>query len=514
MSQSNLLIRNVLITYGRMVLTVGLGLYGTRLLFLALTDTDIGIFNVLGASVALIEIIRSSLTVSAMRHLSISIGKQDHGEYATTVNTTYGVFGALAVLVYLVGLACTPLLEYLTIPDDRRAVAFWVYQFALLNISRSTIMAPVNAVFVSHQALGLQALLALPGSCLMVVATSLLFVLPGDRLLNFVVILFVGQTLLELLTAVVCFYKFPISRPHFHLFDRSMIGELSRFAGWSALGNLTWTIRTKGSSIILNLFFGPQVNAAWDAAFRACNYQLSLTSGVQNATAPAVIAAEGAGRRQQAARLTLSCAKYSSLASLFLTVPLVIDAENALTVWLDDPPQYSVPMMQVLVATLLIEALRTGFGYAMQATDDIGEMTRKMFKYNILPVPLACVAFALGAPSTAIVWLILASSTLVTLLLVHFVGRRIGFSFYDWVQQVVTPASLVCVIGLLPAISARMLLEPGLARLLIVGLAFAIAALPTIWIAAIGSEDRVRFLHFARLLMQWRPSTQANSRKL
>ncbi len=502
MNQSNLLIRNVLVTYGRMAVTVGLGLYGTRLFFDALDDVDVGIFNVLGASAGLMGIITASLSLSAMRHLSICEGRNDTTAYAEIANTSYVLFLLIGLGILLVGQVVSPMVGWLNVPEDRRNVAFWVYQFSLLGVVQATLFTPIGAVLLSKQAIVLQAVIALPAAAAGVIAAAAVFVLPGDRLFNFSLIMLVLTTAASLAAALACFVLFPASRPRPKLFRRSLLGELGRFAGWAAIGNLSWDLRMKGASIILNIFFGPALNAAWAAAVRTCQYHSSLCAGVTTAAGPALIASEGAGRRKQARSLTLLGSKYASLVSLFLTVPLLFDMSNALTLWLGRVPDYAPMFAIVLIVSFSIDALTRSYGIAMHATGDIGVFTRSLLWVTLLPLPLAVAGYALGAGPLLIVHLILIVAVVGAWLKTRIAGRRIGFTIGEWLRQVVTPFVLTASTGGLAALPFRLWMPEGLTRLATIALVFALVALPVIWWLALEQYERDRFLVFKNRLFE------------
>ncbi len=500
--QSNLLIRNVVVTYARMLFTVGFGLYATRLLYHALSEEDIGIFNVLGASIALIEVIRYSLTVSAVRNLSISKGMNDDSLFARTANSSYLMFCVLAVVLVMVAQLATPLLDYLNMPNDRRAVAFWVFQFSILGVARVTLMAPINAIFVAQQAFVAQAILTLPLSIINLSIIALLFVLPGDRLMNFACLNFLGQTLISLAQLVYCFIYFPLSRPSWQKVDRSLFKDLARFASWSALGDFCWQVRSRGTSILLNLFFGPIYNAAWELTDRTSNYQQSLISGVRKAVTPMLIAAEGGGRRSQSAQLLFASGKFSGLASLFFTVPFVLDSNNVLKLWLDkELPANAETFVQLMSITLSTVAIRSGCSEAMQATDDIGQFTRRFFWLLLLPIPLAAAGFWAGYNANLIVLLTLASSIAVTLVQVSFAGLKMGYTMKAWLQAVLSPVALVAVSGALAAMPARFLMPAGFARFSAIVLSYCIMSLPVIWFVALDTRERNFFVIFTKSLL-------------
>lgn len=498
MNQSNLLIRNVLVTYGRMLLTVGLGLYTTRLLFQALSDEDIGIFSVLGASVALMEVVRAALTESAMRHLAICAGEGDEEKFSRVANTAYRLFGMVAAVIYAVGLLATPLVFLLSIPEDRVTAAVWVYQCSLLNMARTVLFAPVNATLVSRQAMVVQAMLALPNSLLMLMITAALFYLPGDRLVNYAILNLSVQALLSVVGAAVCFRLIPGSRPRLGVFERSMIRELIVFAGWTTLGGMLWTLRMRGSAIVLNLFFGPAVNASWEAANRIVGYMNKLVGAIAQAATPAIITAEGAGSRSSMVRLALVSCKYTGLIGSFFAAPIVLDADNILRVWFVSPPEGAVVFSQLLVASLALFGLTRGFGPAMQATNEIGDLIRAFAPLTILPVPVAAAGYWLGAPPEFVGQTILLVTVALAVGQARFVGKRLGFGVGEWAAAAVAPALLVAVIGGVAAWATRLAMPVGPPRIVAVFGAYAAAAAPATWVLAMTAGERTLFVRFAR----------------
>jgi O-antigen/teichoic acid export membrane protein len=185
-----------------------------------LSDTDIGIYNVVGASTAMLAMLGSSLTVSAVRHLAHALGSGDHDEFHIVFNTTLGLFLAIGAALMVIGECLTPVLGWLTIPPDRADAAFWVYQATLAMVLATMLTAPCLAAITAHQALVLESLLAIPGVVLCCLAVCALFFVQGDRLLAFAGFMLLARVCHLLLIAVCCYIRFPDTRPRssrFHL---------------------------------------------------------------------------------------------------------------------------------------------------------------------------------------------------------------------------------------------------------------------------------------------------------
>lgn len=498
MSQAHLLIRNTLAVYGRKALTVGLGLYGTRLLFQALGKIDVGIFNVVGASTALIAVLGQSFMISAVRHLSHALGREDREEFRILFNTTLVLFALIAVLVFIVGQLLAPCLPWLNIPEERLDTAFWVYQSTLAIVIVTLLAAPCSAVLTANQALVLESMLAIPGVVLTFLAVWLLFYVPGDRLLAFAWFLLAARTIHLALITTCCFVKFPDSRMSLSRFRKSRLPRIGSFAGWTALGGLTWSLRMKGSSILLNLFFGPALNASWDVSTRASNYHAGICHGIGSSVTPAIITAEGRGNRRQMISLMFAASKFSTLISLFLAVPIAMDAGNVLNLWIENPPAYAAAFVAYILIALTIDNLNYGNAAAMNATGEIGAYTRYMFRITLLPIPIACAGFYVGLSPMALPILILVFSIGSSVYKVSFVARRLGFTMKEWYSRLVLPVLMVATIGTIACLPVRFVLDAGWLRFLAISVSFAIAAMVAIWRCALSLDEKTRFVGYAR----------------
>jgi O-antigen/teichoic acid export membrane protein len=498
MRQAKLLIRNTLAIYGQKALTVGLGVYGTRLLFQALGDADVGIYNVLGASTALLAMLGSSFTASAVRHLAHALGGNDRDEFRVVFNTTIGLFFIMSLLILVVGECLSLGLRWLTIPPDRLDAAFWVYQSTLVIVLVTLVTSPCSAVLTAHQALVLHSLLRIPAVMLAFLAIWLLFYIPGDRLITFAVLTLGARTIYFLLIAGSCFLLFPDARIRPSLFRLSRVRAIASFAGWTALGGMAWNLQIRGSSILLNLFFGPALNATWTVSSRAAGYQEGMTYGVVASATPAIMKTEGTGNRENVTSLMLAMSKFATFASLLIAVPVVLDIQNVVQIWLENPPQYSAMFVSLALVALTIESLCRGTIPAMQATGDIGRFTRKYIMYAMLPIPVACVLFWLGTPPVTLPVCIVLGVSVTTVWRVYFSGQVLNSPMRQWWGAVVLPTLIVATIGALAALPARFMMGEGVARFLAVGLSFAAFAIPAIWFLGIDGREREYFRSFLR----------------
>ncbi|MGH8645592.1 MAG: hypothetical protein ACREX4_14490, partial [Gammaproteobacteria bacterium] len=260
-------------TFGRMALTVGVGLVSTRLFLKALGQVDFGLLSVLGATGSVLTLTTTALTASTQRHLAYEIGRGDKLAMAMVFSTALAMFGAVGVALWAIGQSLVPvIMRVLTIPPDRADAAWWVYQFTLLSIASSVILTPYHGIIAAHQELVISSVVDLITSVLRLLIVMALFLIAEDRLIAFSAMNFAASTGVLIALAGLCLWRYPESRPNWRRVRLAEMRRLSTYAGWSMMGTLAWSLRHQGGVILLNLRFGPIVNAAFAISNQLSGY--------------------------------------------------------------------------------------------------------------------------------------------------------------------------------------------------------------------------------------------------
>lgn len=504
MRQSTRLITNALATYSRMAVTFGLSLVTTRLLLQAIGITDYGIFAVLGAGISFLSMINADLTVSAQRHLAHAIGRKNPEDLNEVFNTCFGMYLVLCLLLVAVGTAIGPwLLHVLTIPADRQHAAWWVYHIMLANVALIVLGTPFQAVFAARQALVQNALFATIGSVLALAAVIGLWYLPGDQLIVYMFLLFGSRVVQFILQTVTCLVRFPESRPRPRCFRRSRLRELASFAGWSFLGSFILRLRMEGSAIVLNLFFGPTINAGFGIATQAATSHMNFSGAIFGAASPAMATMEGAGGRAQVRRLALSASKFTVLLAALWTIPILLETRQVLQLWLGHLPPYAAPFVALTLAGLMVNRLTAGHWFAIIAQGDMARAVQVISGINILPLPIAIAVFFWWHVSP--VWLpalVLVTEFGITVVRATYVGQIIGLPLRDWLKGVIQPLCLPIGLGVVLACLARFTMQPSLTRLGLVTVAYIVGSGILTWRFAIAPWEREHLLRIAGNLRQ------------
>jgi len=495
MRQSTRLVANTLATFSRMALTVGIGLATTRLILDALGEVDFGLISALGATGVLLSTVTAAMAGSTQRHLAYEIGKGDPLALSQTFSSALAMFMIGAAALWLVGVALTPAVMHgLTIPDDRMNAAWWVYQTTLIGLVVNIGLTPYQGIIAAHQELVISTLYELVNSIMRLSIVIALFFVPWDRLVSYAMMMVAGHFVLSAVLVAACLRRYPACRPRPSRFAWTTMRELGVYASWSFLGQMSWVLRQQAAVIIINVAFGPAVNAAFAVAIQVGRYCTNLSQAVTRAVRPAITTLEAKGSRQNVHRLTLVTGKYVPILLSLPIVPLMLDLPQVLDLWLDQVPAYTAQLVWLTVLWIMMQTLMRGYTLALEATGKIGWWTRIGLTLTLLSLVLACLlVFVLELGPWAVPASTVALTCIYAPMAALLIGRHIGLPFRRWLTDTIWPVLLVTGPAGAVAIAARLALPTQPWRVLVLIGVYAAAAIPLFWFVALKPWERQQF---------------------
>lgn len=498
MRQSTRLIVNAMSMFGRMGLTVGIGLLITRLLLRWLGEVDFGLVLALAATGSLLQFLTSALTTSVQRHLAYELGRDDLPRLRRVVSTAWVLFYAVGIGFWVIGQLLAPLVLYLmTIPPDRMNACWWVYQIALLNLVVGVTATPFQAVMVAHQHLTAQAFFELLSTVARLVAVLMLLVVSWDQMIAFTAIQLAGYALVCWATVAYCCWRFPEARPRWRDFDRSEVRRIVELTGWTVMGNLSWRMRMQGGTVLLNIFFGPRVNAAYGISIQLAGYVSSFTQAIRLAVLPAIVGAQAQRNQRNVHRLALVAGKYSLLLLSLLFVPIWIAAPQILRLWLGELPPYTIVLARIVLIWALTYIFTIGYRLALLSTGDIGWYARTTFLTSVAAIACSASGFYCGLPP----WWLPVFELVGVLVLLHVqiikIGAEIDLPARRWVREALLPTLGVLLPAVAVAATTYQWLPESPWRVLAVLVAYGLVAVPLIWWVGLAAWEREQFVQFA-----------------
>jgi O-antigen/teichoic acid export membrane protein len=401
MKSSNKVVLNTGILYGRMLITMGVSLYSTKIVLNALGSTDYGIFNLVAGVIAMLSFLNVAMTTSTQRYLSYHQGKDDI-EMQKRIFTNSFLLHIVIGLIIVIGLEFAGLFlfhGFLNIPASRVDDAKIIYHFMSATVFFTIIAVPFNGSLTAHENMLWIAFINIVETSLKLGIAFLLLAIHSHKLVVYGMVNEGVSMVSFILYATYCFKKYEeCTVKNIFSVDRPLIKELTSFAGWNLFGSICSLARTQGLAVILNIFFGAFINAAYGIANQIGAQLLFFSTTMLRAINPQIMKSEGAGDRQRMLRLSMIASKFGFFLLSFFAVPLIFEMKDVLTFWLKNVPNYAVIFCQLVLIGALINQLTIGLQSALQATGKIKAYQIFVGGLILLNLPLAYFLLKSGFP--------------------------------------------------------------------------------------------------------------------
>lgn len=392
--------KNTIMLYIRMLFIMVVGLYTSRVVLSTLGASDYGIYNVVGGFVAMLAYVNSTFVDATQRFISFSLGKGDIEELKKVFATSKATHYCLAFLILVVAetFGIWFINNHLNIDSNRLYAAHWVFQCSLISLIVTIISIPYNACIVAHEHMHVYAYVSIAEAILKLVVVYLLVISPFDHLITYAVLLVVVSLIVRLCYTIYCSRKFEECSVGFK-FDNKKFKEMSSFAAWVLVGNLGFTFKDQFSNILLNVFLGTTVNAARGVSMQVNGIVNTFSRNFFMAISPQITKQYASNDINKSKQLVYIASKFSFLLMGFLTVPVIINANYLLNIWLVEVPQYTYEFICIVIIASQITSLSYSVTTAIQATGNIRAFQIGISFIMLLELPVAYVFLKLGYPA-------------------------------------------------------------------------------------------------------------------
>ena len=393
-SDSNLrMIKNTLILYVKMFVTLVISLYTSRVILEILGQDDFGIYNVVGGVVVLFSFLTNAMTVSTQRFLNYNLGLKDENKVSLVFSTSILAHITILLIVFIlsetVGLWFVA--NHLKIPTDRFYAAMWVYQMSVVATLINIIVIPYRASIIATERMSIFAFISMFEVIFKLIIVLILPYCSIDRLILYS-IFFSGVSFLSFLLYVgVCYKKIEFTHFHF-LWKKNQYCELMSFSGWYLLGGMAVVGAKQGTNILINIFFGVALNAAVGLANQVRNAVYGFVSSFQTAFNPQIVKLYASNETDKLLKLVYRSTKFSYYLLFLLSFPVVLYCEEIFSLWLVEVPQYAIIFTQLVILASFTEALSTPICTAIGATGKIKRYQLLVSLIILLDIPVAYIA--------------------------------------------------------------------------------------------------------------------------
>lgn len=445
-SNKGRIVKNTLMLYFRQALILLVSLYSVRAVLDILGAEDYGVYNVVAGTVTMFNFLSTAMATSAQRFYSFSLGRKDFERLKKIFCSTLEIYAILIFFVVLLsesfGLWFVE--NKLVIPAERLKSALIVYQFAILTFILGLFSAPFMALIISHEDMSIYAYISIIEAFLKLASVFLLRFLNFDKLILYGILITFVTFVVASIYFFYCRIKYKETKFSF-IWDKKIFKEISFFSGYCLFGAGAGIVKNQIINIFLNISFGPIVNAARGIAMNVNSAVMSFSSNFNMAVRPQIVKNYSVGNRDETFKLVFQSTKMSFLLLFVLLLPLFLEMNYVLTLWLKNIPDMTVTFTRLI----LIEFIFDAFSYPLQS---LSQASGKMKLYQsviggtlLLNLPFAYISLKSGLSAYSVQFVAIFIGLLAFILRVFINSYLTGLKTKDYFLKSILPCFFTAV---------------------------------------------------------------------
>lgn len=462
--------KNTLLLYVRMLFGMLVTLYTSRVILQTLGVEDYGVYNVVGGVITMFTFLNGAMSSATSRYITFEIGKGNMEKLQKVFSTALQIHAIISLLIVILGetIGLWFLMNELVIPDGRMDAAMWVYQCSIVSCVVGIMSVPYNADIIAHEKMSAFAYISVLEIILKLLIVYLLLVLPFDKLKVYAILVLSVGLLIRYIYTRYCHKHFEESR-YVHQIDKSLLKEMASFAGWSFWGNLAAILYTQGLNMMLNIFFGPIVNAARGIATQVQGVIQQFVVNFQMALNPQITKTYAAGELDKMHSLMFRSARFSFMLLFCLSLPIIIETNYILTLWLGLVPENTVIFTRIIIAISLIYTIANPCVIANQATGKVKVYQAVVGGLQLLILPISYIVLRLGAPAYSVFIVHFCVESVAQFARMYMLRNMINLPMLSYLKNIYIPIVGVVISSLILPVLVYTQMDEGFIRLVAVG---------------------------------------------
>ena len=463
--------KNTLLLYVRMLFGMLVSLYTSRVILQTLGVEDYGVYNVVGGVISMFTFLNGAMSSATSRYITFEIGKGNIEQLKKVFSTSLQIHAIIALLIVILGetVGLWFLMNELVIPDGRMDAAMWVYQCSIVSCVVGIMSVPYNADIIAHEKMSAFAYISVLEIILKLAIVYLLVVLPFDKLKVYAVLVLMVGLLIRYIYTCYCHKHFEESH-YIHRIDKPLLKEMSSFAGWSFWGNLAGILYGQGLNMMLNIFFGPVVNAARGIATQIQGVVQQFVGNFQMALNPQITKTYASGELDKMHSLMFRSARFSFMLLFFLSLPIMLETNYILTLWLGIVPENTVIFARIIIAISLIYTIANPCVIANQATGKVKVYQAVVGGLLLLILPISYIVLKMGAPAYSVFIVRFCVESVAQFARMYMLRNMIDLPLLSYVKNIYLPIMGVVLLSVVLPMLVYNNMQEGIIRLLAVGM--------------------------------------------
>lgn len=500
MTDNKRIAKNTVFLYFRMFLIMGVSLYTSRIILATLGVEDFGIYNVVGGIVTMFSFLNGSLGGATSRYITFELGRKDYVKLNKIFNVALLTHIFIGFIIVLLSETIGVWFFYkkMIIPEERINAAFWVFQISIISSIASLVQVPYNATIIAHENMKVYSYVGIIEAILKLVVVYMLAFSPFDMLIYYALLLCLINVGIVSFYRLYCIRLYPESK--IKLCKQLVLyKDMFKFAGSDLIGNVSVLAQGQGLNLLLNIFFGPVVNAARAIVYQVQGAVTQFGNNFMTAVRPQIIKLYAQGEIKEMFRLVYLSSNFSYYLMWLLILPICLEADYILSLWLGKYPDHSVTFLILVFILCLIQTLKTPRTIVLHATG-------KLFLANVMIGTLLCCAFPLayvflkmGGNPESVFWAANITMFLSEFISVFIVRKYVEYNIADYFLNVHARCAIVTVVSiLLPYFLFDRYMEPSFMRLILTCCLTSISIVATVWCIGVNKDMRQKTVFFIK----------------
>lgn len=484
--------KNTAMLYFRMLFTMAVSLYTSRVVLNTLGVEDFGIYNVVGGVVTMFAFLNSAMASGTQRFLSFELGKKDYEQLNRVFSMSINIHATIAIVIFILAetIGLWLLNTQLTIPEERMIAANWVYQFSVFALIITIMSVPYNAAIIAHERMKAFAYVSIIEVSLKLIIVFILDIFDYDKLKLYAILIFGISFVIRLVYGIYCKKNFK-ECSYIYFWDKSLYKTLLSFAGWNLWGNIASVTMNQGINILLNIFFGPTINAARGIAFQVNSAVNNFVNNFMMAINPQIVKSYASNEYLYMHQLIYKGAKYSYFLIFTLSVPLLIKTETIIAWWLNIVPDYTIIFIRLILINTLIDSISGPLITGAQASGKIKLYQSVIGSFLLLILPISYLLLKFKFPAQSVIYVSIAVSLIILYIRLFILRKLIGIKLYFFFNRVLIPIIAVSISSLIISISINNYLKSNFINTIVVISLSILASILSIYFLGLNNSEKI-----------------------
>ena len=460
--------KNTLMLYFRQILILLVSLYTVRVVLNVLGAEDYGIYNVVAGVVTMFNFLGHSMASASQRYFSYDLGKGNFEHLKITFSVTFQIYLILAIIIVIIAetIGLWFVNNKLVIPGERMNAANWIFQAAIFSFLVTLITTPYMAVIIAHENMNVYAYASIIEAFLKLLIVFILKIFKYDKLIVYGILLSFVSLVNTSVYRFYCHKKYPESKLTF-IRDFKYLKEILDYSGWNLFGSVSTVVKKQVLNILLNQFYGPVISATRTIASQVNTAVSSFANNFSTALRPQIIKTYAKGDKDVTFKLVYRGCKLTFFLMYIFTLPLVIEMDIVLRIWLKTPPEQVV----IFTRLALIEALILSISYPIMS---LSHASGKIKLYQgvvggilLMNLPISWIVLSFGCPAYSVMIVTVILEVIAFVLRLIIIKKITGMSISAYFLNTIIPCMFVSIISMVLPLLIYYFMESSLLRLFI-----------------------------------------------